>query len=55
MDPPAILDPTITTISKFYQEPMCLEPLDADHDKNGVKSDHRIVMMRPINTINQAH
>ena len=52
MDPPAILDPTITTISKFYQEPMCLEPLDADPDKNGVKSDHRIVLMRPINTIN---
>ena len=52
MDPPAILDPIITTLSKFYQEPMCLEPLDADPDKNGVKSDHRIVLMRPINTIN---
>ena len=52
MDPPAILDPVIMTLSKFYQEPLCLDPLDADPDKNGVKSDHRIVLCRPISTIN---
>ena len=52
MNPPALLDPIITTLSGYYQEPMCLEPLDADPDKNGVKSDHRIVVARPINTIN---
>ena len=52
MDPPAILDPVIMTLSKYYQEPLCLEPLDSDPDKNGVKSDHRIVLCRPINTIN---
>ena len=51
MNPPALLDPIITTLSGYYQEPMCLEPLDADPDKNGVKSDHRIVVARPINTI----
>ena len=52
MDPPAILDPIITTLSQFYQEPLCLDPLDADPDKNGVKSDHRIVVARAISTIN---
>ena len=51
MDPPAMLDPVIMTLSSFYQEPLCLAPLDADPDKNGVKSDHRIVLVRPINTI----
>ena len=52
MDPPAILDPVIMTLSKYYQEPCCLEPLDSDPDKNGTKSDHRIVLCRPISTIN---
>ena len=52
MDPPALLDPIITSLSCYYQEPMCLEPLDADPDKNGVKSDHRIVVARPITIIN---
>ena len=52
MDPPALLDPIITTLSNFYQEPMCLDPLDSDPEKNGVKSDHRIVLARAISTIN---
>jgi len=49
MNPPAILDPIIMTLSKFYLEPMCLDP---DPDQNGVKSDQRIPLVRPINTIN---
>ena len=52
LNPPALLDPIITTLSRFYQEPMCLDPLDADPDKNGVKSDHKIVVARAISTIN---
>jgi hypothetical protein len=52
LDPPALLDPIITSLSCYYQEPMCLEPLDADPDKNGVKSDHRIVVARQITIIN---
>ena len=52
LNPPALLDPVITTMANFYQKPECLEPLDADPDKNGVKSDHRIVIVKPINTIN---
>ena len=52
MDPPAILDPIITTLSSYYQVPECLEPLDADPDKGGKKSDHKIVIARPIDLIN---
>ena len=52
LDPPAILDPIIMTLSHLYQQPLCLDPLDADPDKNGVKSDHRIVISKPISIVN---
>jgi hypothetical protein len=52
MDPPAILDPIIMTLSNLYQKPLCLEPLDADPDKNGQKSDHRVVISKPISIVN---
>ena len=48
----AILDPIITTLSQYYQEPLCLEPLEPDVEKGGKKSDHKIVLMKPINEIN---
>ena len=47
-----ILDPIITTLSKFYQSPVCLPPLDNDPDKNGSPSDHKIVFMKPVDAIN---
>ena len=47
-----ILDPIITTLSGYYQSPVCLPPLDNDPDKNGVPSDHMIVFMKPIDAIN---
>ena len=50
-DPPAILDPFIMTLSHLYQEPVCLEPLDADPEKNSHKSDHRIIISKPINIV----
>ena len=52
LDPPAILDPIMSTLSLYYQMPVCLPPLDHDPDKNGSPSDHLIVVMRPINAIN---
>ena len=48
-----ILDPIITTLAPFYQEPKCLDPLDPDPDKNGKKSDHRIVLFKPISSLEQ--
>jgi hypothetical protein len=40
------------TLSHLYQKPLCLEPLDADPDKNGQKSDHRVVISKPISIVN---
>ena len=40
------------TLSHLYQKPLCLEPLDADPETNGKKSDHRIVISKPISVIN---
>ena len=51
MNPPRILDPIITTLSKYYQKPLVLPPLDQDPDKNGKPSNHKIVKMKPINTL----
>ena len=50
LDPPAMLDPIMSTLGNLYQEPVCLPPLDPD--TNGKPSDHMIVVMRPINTLN---
>ena len=52
LNPPAILDPVIMTLATFYQEAEDLDPLDPDPDKNGVQSDHRIPLIRPINSLN---
>ena len=52
LDPPQMLDPIITTLSKYYQTPICLPPLDNDPDKDGSPSDHLIVFMKPIDSIN---
>ena len=51
MDPPAMLDPIIMTLSHLYQKPVCLDPLDADPDKNGKRADHMIVISKPINIV----
>ena len=45
-----MLDPIITTISKYYREPEILAPLDPDPDKNGQPSDHEIVLSKPISS-----
>ena len=48
----SILDPVIMTLSSYYQEPIHLQPLDPDPDSNGSPSDHMIIIVRPINTVN---
>ena len=47
-----VLDPIITTLHSFYQEPQVLAPLDSDPDKNGTKSDHNMVTMTPVDVVN---
>ena len=52
LTPPAMLDPIITTLSKYYQVPVCIPPLDPDPDSDGSPSDHLMVLMEPISTLN---
>ena len=52
LNPPAMLDPILTTLSKFYQSPICLPPLDPDPLSNGSPSDHLMPIMRLISTVN---
>ena len=47
----SLLDPIITTLAKYYQEPECIDPLDADNSRKGKNSDHQIVVMSPIYSI----
>ena len=51
LNPPRILDPILTTLASYYQKPKILPPLDQDPDKNGKPSDHKIVQMKPISTL----
>ena len=39
------------SLSNFDQEADCQKPLDCDRDKKGVASDHRIIVVRPIDQI----
>ena len=52
LNPDQILDPIITNLSKYYQTPVVLPPLDNDPDKDGSPSDHLMPFMKPIDSIN---
>ena len=47
-----LLDPVITNLSCYYQTPEYLDPLCPDSQMTGKPSDHRIILVRPINVIN---
>ena len=48
LNPPAILDPIITTLSRYYEEPITKPPINPDLNSRGSPSDHLTVMMRPL-------
>ena len=52
LSPPSIIDVIITDLHKFYQVPSCEPPLDVDSDKIGSPSDHLMVVMTPLNAVN---
>ena len=47
LNPPAILDPIITTLGKWYQSPVTKPPLNPNDD-SGKPSDHLIVLMSAL-------
>ena len=48
LNPDNILDNIITDLSSWYQEPICLPPIDADIGSRGKSSDHLTVVMEPV-------
>ena len=50
LNPDRILDPIITTMSKYYAEPETKPPINPDVHSAGKPSDHLVVMMRPISS-----
>ena len=49
LNPPAILDPIIMTLSQYYQIPVCLPPLGSDSGKS--ESDHLTVVSEPLSVL----
>ena len=52
LNPPQVLDVIITDLHKYYQSPVIMDPLEPDPDKPGVASDHLMVVMSPIGSLN---
>ena len=52
-NPDATLDTITSTLSKYYQSPFTLPPLDNDSTNSGKPSDHLIVVWKPINANEQ--
>ena len=50
----SLIDPIITTMSAFYKKPKCLDPLQADQNKRGKDSDHKIAVFEPIENQNDS-
>ena len=48
LNPDNILDNIITDLSSWYQEPICLPPIDADIGSRGKSSDHLTVVMELV-------
>ena len=48
LNPDRTLDPIITTLRKYYCEPVTKPPIKADWEKAGKPSDHLVVVMEPI-------
>ena len=48
LNPEAILDPIITTLWKYYQEPVTKPPINPNVNSKGKPSDHLIVIMEPL-------
>ena len=47
LNPPAILDPIITTLGKWYQSPVSKPPIKPNTD-SGKPSDHLVIIMQPL-------
>ena len=53
LTPPAMIDPILTTLSKFYQAPNFVPPLNPDPESDGSPSDHLMVLIQISSTVNK--
>ena len=51
LKPEAILDPIITTLWKYYQQPVTKPPINPNVNGKGKPSDHLIVLMKPLSSV----
>ena len=51
LHPDAILDPIITTLARFYCEPVTKPPINNDERNGGKPSDHLVVLMLPLTSV----
>ena len=51
LNPDAILDTIITTLSKYYCEPVTKPPINNNEGNGGKPSDHLVVLMYPITSV----
>ena len=50
LNPEAILDPIITTLWKYYEEPVTKPPINPNLNSKGKPSDHLVVIMKPLSS-----
>ena len=48
LSPDRVLDPIITTMAKYYEEPVTMPPINPNINSGGKPSDHLVVLMWPI-------
>ena len=46
-----MLDPVITDLHMYYHDAVCVPPLDVDPGMDGVPSDHLMVVMTPLDSV----
>ena len=51
LNPDAILDPIITSLAKYYCEPVTKPPISNDQGNGGKPSDHLVVLMHPLSSV----
>ena len=51
LNPPAILDPIITSLAQYYEEPVMKPPINPNVNVRGAPSDHLTVLMRPLSSL----
>ena len=50
LNPDRMLDPIITTMARYFEEPVTMPPINPNPNSKGKPSDHLVVLMRPISS-----